>query len=162
MLCLPDLVCYDGPMIGNAADAALALHDYLSDSQTYLLSDFGCSRMVYLINGVIYKVNRRGYGDYNANVAEYKQYQKIRYVLPTGVTVPDMFIWDIDGHTILASEYIEGALTGECYSMSIPCDCPDKCIDDALVSALYNLGWDDPSYGNAIWSGDMLYLIDIA
>ena len=141
-------------MIGNAADAALAA----TLPAEYLLSDEGTSRIVFLINGVVYKVNRDRFLD---NEDEFNNANSLRELFLTfNVYIPDMTMWG----DVLAMEYIEGELTGECGAMvlDLECDCPDMCIPAPTVAYLVQFGWRDTCYGNAMWVDGSLYLIDLA
>lgn len=139
-------------MVGNAADAALAL----THPREFLLSDDGCSRVTYLINGVVYKVNR---GRFLDNEEEFHNANDIRDIMATfDVFVPEVSMFG----PVLAMEYINGEPTGECLSVFPDCDCPDVCIPDALLANLTFFGWRDPAYGNAMWFNEKLWLIDLA
>ena len=141
-------------MTGNATDAALAL----THPRHFLLSDEGCSRVVYLINGVVYKVNR---GRFLDNEEEFYNGEAMREAMRAdNVFIPAMAMYG----DVLAMEYISGELTGECMAsvIGLPCDCPDMCIPAPMLAHLTNMGWRDAAYGNAIWCDGSLYLIDVA
>lgn len=141
-------------MIGTTADAALAA----TRPAEYLLSDDGCSRDVYLINGVVYKVSR---GRFLDNEEEFHNGESLRDLFQTfNVYIPAMTMYG----DVLAMEYISGELTGECGAavLDIPCDCPDMCIPAPILANLTHFGWNDPAYGNAMWVDGSLYLIDLA
>lgn len=139
-------------MVGNAKDAALAL----THPREFLLSDEGCSRVTYLINGVVYKINRFRFLD---NEDEYETANALRAAFRAeNVVIPEVSLYG----SVLAMEYIEGEVTGECYSAFEECDCPDMCISDAMVANLTMIGWRDPAYGNAMWVDGSLYIIDLA
>lgn len=144
-------------MIGNAVDAALAE----TCPEEFLYSDDGSSRLVYLINGVIYKVDRRNYRD---NEAEFLAYKNMTGKLPTGISLPKMSLFQIGDREIIAAEFIRGIETGDCYDkyLGLECLCGDECIDVGLLDALESIGWRDPTYGNAILSDGTLYLVDLA
>lgn len=144
-------------MIGNETDAALAL----ARPSEYLYSDEGSSRSVYLIDGIIYKVDR---GGYRCNEEEFNTAAILTGNLPEGVFLPEMSLYRINGADILAVEFLDGELTGECWALflGLACDCPSPCLNDNIVSELSNAGWNDPAYGNAMWVDGSLYLIDVA
>lgn len=143
-------------MIGNEADAALA-H---TGPHRYLLSDFGTSRVVYLINGIVYKVNR--HAQFNDNVCEYENWQLLQTRLPHGVYLPEMHLFTVNGHDVIASEYIDGMDTGDCSDVGYGCECDSPHIDPIIIRELDDLGWGDCSWGNAKWCDGALYLIDVA
>lgn len=140
-------------MIGNAHDAALAATDPID----YLFSDFGCSRYVYLINDVIYKVNRNAY---NSNADEFNAASLVKANLPEGFAVPDMSMYG----NVLAMEYISGDPTGICTDMELGMECSHAQYDEVCMGLDINIeGWGDPSYGNAIieYETGITYLIDL-
>lgn len=143
-------------MVGNADDAALAKESYATGDKTYLLSDAGTSRMVYLINDVVYKI---AYWSGAENLWEFNNREK--YLSVPGVRVPDMTLYD----DVLAMEYIDGDPSGECigrYALGA-CDCEGTETDMplALLDILSQLSWDS-TMGNAIVRDDIYYLIDLA
>lgn len=142
-------------MIGNETDAALAL----THPDTFLYSDEGSSRIVYLINGVIYKVDRNHYRD---NAYEFDMYQKMTGNLPTGVFLPEMSLYRINGQDVIAAEFIDGIPTGDCIDtlLGLPCTCEGMCISPAIIDSIPM--WNDATYGNAMWYDGALYLIDVA
>jgi hypothetical protein len=146
-------------MVGNATDAAFAVALYEAGDTDIAYPYFlgaGCSRHVYLVNGVAYKVNTGGFQD---NEDEFHTANHIRGIMATfNVVVPEVSMFG----DVLAMEYIDGELTGECWSPVDPCDCPDKCLSDGLVANLTHFGWHDAAYGNAMWHEGTLYLIDLA
>lgn len=153
-------------MIGTYEDAALALSEANNGFTDHLFSDFGSTRYVYLINGVIYKVNRFEYDVQfgNANQSEYENAHFLSDMLPDICALPKMHLFEIDGHAVLASEFIDGMQTGECSSAWTGLECEDDgaCMSINLLEHLESLGWSDPAWGNAIVSNGKYYLIDVA
>lgn len=152
-------------MIGNENDAALALSEYgntvFGDSE-FLFSTDGSSRIVYLINGVIYKVN---IDNYDANREEYEKAAIMRDRLPANVRIPELTLYRINGQSVLAAEKVTGISSGECWDnfLGMECTClPGECLDPILIEELNALGWDDPCYGNAIIDNGIVYLVDVA
>ena len=140
-------------MIGNQTDAALAA-DRLA---TFRFSDEGSSREVYLINGVIYKINRNFYMD---NQSEFLRASTVFNNLPEGYAIPEVALYG----DVLAMEYIEGTLMGDCIDtvLGMECSTPNECIDANDSEILNLMGWDDQSYGNAIRRDGIIYLIDFS
>lgn len=151
-------------MIGNETDAATALRDYRDGWFDYLFSDDGSSRSVHEVNGVLYKVNRDGFGPYSFNEIEYRNYLSMRDILPTGIVLPYMSLYEIDGEPVIAVEKVEGIPTGECTDRELGLECctPDVCFSQEFTNYLSDLGFTDQSYGNAAYVGETLYLLDIA
>ena len=153
-------------MIGNEADARTALNDYVYGYYEYLLSDNGTTRSIHLVNNVVYKVFRNEYcRRISENTLEYKNFLRMRKNLPAGVKVPDMYLWDIDGTAVLACEYIPGIPTGECLDIVCGHACEhnaNECLSYDFLESLKTYGFHDWAYGNAMWLGSDLYLIDIA
>lgn len=151
-------------MIGNENDARTAFRSWADSTFEHLFSDNGSSRYVFLIDGVIYKVNRYADGRWDANEDEYRNGEKMRGMMPAGVFIPAMDIYDIDGNIVLAMEFVSGLSTGECSGAwsGLGCECDGLCISDKLMDELCGLGWDDPCWGNAIRVGADIYLVDVA
>lgn len=149
-------------MIGNENDAATALNDYANGYDGFLFSRDGSSRVVYLIDGVIYKVNIESY---DANEEEYTKASIMRDRLPANVRIPELTLYRINGQSVLAAEKVTGISSGECWDIFLGMECtcqPDECLDPILIEELDSLGWDDPSYGNAIIDNGIIYLVDVA
>lgn len=142
-------------MIGNADDAALAQECYETGDDTYLLSDMGTTRKVYLINDVVYKV---GCADAE-NLWEYEA--RNRFSSVPGIAIPDMTLYG----EILAMEYIDGDPAGQCTGRWVDgaCDCEGTETDMpiGMLETLSDLGWDF-TMGNAIVRDGVFYLVDLA
>ena len=149
-------------MIGNEADAALALSAHATD---YLFSDDGTSRYVYLINGVIYKVGRPN-GEW-ANDEEYAKYlATCPELLPPYLRLPETHRYVIGDSTVIAAELIEGTPTGECFASAVgmECDCdPLACLSPLIVDDIaMHLDISDLAYGNVIIRDGIYYVVDFA
>lgn len=142
-------------MIGSPEDAYIAS----TLPEEFLLSDDGTSRLVYLINDVVYKVNRHSIND---NLNEYNNGEILRKAIKSmGIVVPEMSLYG----EVLAMEYINGIPTGECLEtvyLGLDCECEGEHLDNELIDKLSTLGWEDCTYGNAMWFHNTLYLIDVA
>lgn len=140
-------------MIGNAHDAAFA---------ATCPADFeigeGNSRIAYLINGVVYKVQKSDRFSDNRN--EWYNVRAISDSLPNNVFVPDCTLYG----DVLAMELVEGILAGDCIDnyLGMECSTPDACISERLSNMLSNIGFVDQSYGNMIIRPEGVYLIDLA
>jgi hypothetical protein len=143
-------------MIGNQTDAALAW----TGPYCHLLSDEGSSRIVYLINDVVYKVNR--HASYDDNLSEWENYRFLTENLPRGLFLPEMSLYQINDQNVIAAEYIDGDYTGECIDVGFGCECDSPCIDITTIEQLASLGIQDMSWGNAINYDGVVYLVDIA
>lgn len=143
-------------MVGNIEDAALAL----TRPRPYFF-DEGSERACYLINGVIYKVNRHGgYG----NTEELDSYDYlIRQVFPLNITIAQLTPYYIGSDTVVAAEYVQGQNVGECYDvmLGLPCADPSTCLDDWTASAIRSLGINDLCYGNVIRRGEQYVIVDM-
>lgn len=141
-------------MIGNAATAAAVLDPYMSP-----FSDDGSARIVYLIDNVIYKVERaRGYND-----TEWARYSYIDpNTLPPHIRVPKMHRHVVDGRVVIAAEYIDGIATGECIGrvIGVGCDCDDPCLSERVQDEIMQY-IEDVSWGNVIISDGVYYIIDL-
>lgn len=129
-------------MIGNSDDARQALVDYRGRDNTRVLSRNGSTRVVYLINGVVYKVDK---GDNESNEAEYSTINLCVSDLPEGMYFPDVSLFRILGEDVIAMEYVPGipfALCN-CAMMNDTCTtmCPANDAERALLEAL-PIGYD--------------------
>jgi hypothetical protein len=151
-------------MIGNENDARTAYDEWLTGSFDHLFSSDGSSRYVFLIDGIIYKVNVSNGYIWDANKDEYNNAQTLAGILPANVRIPEMSLYTVDGYSVLAAELITGTITGECSAEWTGLGCEDGgvCLSDNLISELRDLGWDDSCWGNAIRSGNIIYLVDVA
>jgi hypothetical protein len=142
-------------MVGNAHDAAVAYEHCLVGDETYMLSDMGTTRKVYLINDVVYKV---GCADAE-NLWEYNNRNAFSSV--PGVAIPKMALYG----EVLAMEYIDGDPAGQCNGRWIwnECDCEGTETDMpiGMLETLSDLGWDF-TMGNAVARDGVFYLVDLA
>lgn len=128
--------------VGNENDAMLARYEGEPIGAGY-------TRIVYLYNDVIYKVET----DPGWNRQEYNNINSI--ILPAPFAFPEATLYG----EVIAMEYIDGQATGECYCYTT-CQCESTLTDEqcALVTAL---GLDDArSYGNTIVKNDVYYIVD--
>lgn len=136
-------------MIGNAADAALAL----TRPSDLILSLDGTAREVYLINGVVYKV---AIGWYRDNEQEYINITTMGDI-PAAICLPEVALYG----DVIAMEYISGTPTGSC----IDCDTGDlcqygDCMPIDIAEMFHVLGFTDLTHGNVIIKDGLYYLID--
>lgn len=145
-------------MTGNATDAAEAVRRANEDYTYGLLSDDGTSRITYLINGIVYKVDR---DDGGANYAEWRNYSDLsRETLPAPFRIPNMSAYGSGRDMVIAADYINGTPIGECYASGI-CDCPPgSCFSDDILNIVTRY-ISDVCYGNVINNADGLWLIDL-
>lgn len=148
---------YDGRMtIGNLHDAR---HADTCPQAHYI--DAGTTRQVYLIDGVIYKVESVMFSDdQGANQREFDRYLTLRDMLPEGFRIPEMTLYS---NGVLACEFIEGAPTGECFDewAGMPCECNGLCISIDTLKPIRDLGMHDLGYGNVIANDIAYWLIDL-
>lgn len=145
-------------MTGNADHAALALAGDLP-----ILSDMGSTRMVYLYDNVVYKVNT-GVWNYDANLEEFNIAQEISNVrtLPEGVYIPAVTLYSIEGHNVLAMEYIEGTAVAECYCAMANDVCTDTCMSDDVWQKVNGYLDDTSGFNTIITATGDIYIIDLA
>ena len=144
-------------MIGNQTDADLAATSYFVNDFTYLLSDEGGSRMVYLINGVVYKVEMYHDGD---NTREYENAIRLQSIIEPPFLIPDVSLFSHEDMTVIAMEYIEGFAKSRCY-----CFGEEECTAFCLPSEVADMASkfiNDVSGNNVIETDDAYYLIDLA
>lgn len=142
-------------MIGNETDARIALtDDYLAP-----YSVEGTARDIYLINGVIYKVEKAD----GANDAEWSHYQNMREIpLSPYIRIPEMSRYRINDEIVIAAEFVNGVETGECFATwaGMTCDCPEPCLSPAIDSEIRRYV-EDLAWGNVIVSDGCYYLVDL-
>ena len=148
-------------MIGNETDAKAAL-DAAMGSCANLYSDNGSTRQVYLINNVIYKIDR--YGEDNAE--EWRRYCSIApALLPPFIRLPEMSLFTIGDEKIIAAEFIQGNEMGDCWEANLngKCECPPGLCLDPKVSEdiMGHCDISDLAIGNVILSNDIYYVIDL-
>ena len=137
-------------MIGNKADATKALMREVKPFST-----FGGDRLVYLINGVIYKVSRAG-GDYY-NHMEYDN--MMRGESDGFINYPLTHLFNIGDRAVIAMEYISGDPVGECYCLDDN-ECGDDCLSEDTLDRIAAHGMTDRCYGNLIMRDGQLYIVD--
>lgn len=120
----------------------------------------GSFRECYLINDVVYKLNITSQ---DANFIEFHNGEAARGNVPAPFIVPAMSLFDIDGESVLAMEYINGESTGECTSvwLDLPCECDGKCMPENIRVMALSISDDCLSWGNTIRVGSDYYLIDL-
>lgn len=153
-------------MTGSLAAATLVYSHFEHGDTEFLLSDWGSSRLVYRIDGVVYKVPRNMHEFGIENKLEFDNALDMRDRLPSGVFLPAMSLYVVNGVDILAMEFIRGLETGACMDTWLGLECShnslDACLPHRTVRELEDCGWRDTTYGNAIRNGTGLYLIDLA
>lgn len=139
-------------MIGTAHEARLATEDWLT-----LLAEGSC-RNVYLNDAgtVVYKVNTE-VSDIPPNTREYSRAERIRSLVPDGVSVPEITMWG----DVLAMPFIHGVEIGACYCRPED-NCWEDSISDEMRLALEPLVF-DIMHGNLILDDEgLLHIIDLA
>lgn len=147
-------------MIGNMTDAAAALASALGPC-TNLYSDYGSARQVFLINGIIYKIEK----ECGANAAEWDRYNRIDPAsLPAHIRIPEMSRYIVGDEIVIAAEFIDGEAVGECFCEFIDaavCTCEDVISDRLSEDIKYHCDIVDLSVGNIIASHGAYYVIDL-
>jgi len=141
-------------MVGNIEDATHALNP--AAHLMFLLSSHGSTRDVFLINDVVYKVERQS--DW-VNATEYEVMTTKR--LPVGVFYPEVSLYDIDGTEVIAMDYIEGTFIYECFCSLSDDTCDSMCMTEHEREFLIPL-LDDPSGLNVVRNEHGYYIIDAA
>lgn len=146
-------------MTGNATDAARALMFHECRSWAHAFSRDGSTRTVFLINGVIYKVE--DYGFQGINAIEYDNMRNMSSVLPAGVFFPAASLFTIGDVDVIAMEYIRGQAIYQCACDFSGDKCDPCCMTDEERDILVPI-MDDPSGFNAIRTDTGVYIIDVA
>lgn len=141
-------------MIGSREDAAAALYGELPHL------DDGTSRRAYLSDGVVYKVNIND--SWDDNLDEWNRYVRLKgeYMDPN-VCLPETWLYEIDGKSVIAMEYIEGTGLAECYCNPDSEPHTDGCMTDEAKNLIRKY-IDDLGGMNVILSDNIYYIIDIA
>lgn len=145
-------------MVGNFRDASIALYDFVIGDYSHILSREGSTRIVYLINGVVYKIDRGGYA--NVNECEYEAIRMPK-VLPDNVFYPEVSLYRVSDIDVLAMEYIRGQAIYQCIDRDTGDTCDPMCMTDKELDLLVDL-IDDPSGMNVIRTDNGYYIIDAA
>lgn len=141
-------------MIGNTDDATRALLDYRDYNNRFLLSNEGSTRMVYLINGVVYKIE--SYED-GVNLSEFETVNSVE--LQEGFAFPETALYSVLGENIIAMEYVEGMPLARCYCADTGDVCAADCLDTETADYLDSLGLDSSGF-NTIVADQTYYIID--
>lgn len=144
-------------MIGNAEDARMAVMAYRNGDMHNIFSRDGSTRDVYLINGVLYKVENGGLIGINAD--EYDYINNMRDSLPSGVHFPDTALYRILGEDVIATDRIIGQLKYKCYDQEIGDECDDFCLSDQEIEMLTGYSQDMSGF-NTIVNDDGYWIID--
>jgi hypothetical protein len=145
-------------MTGNVTDAARAL------AGDGIVIGEGSSRIAYLINGVVYKVDNGMDLIPFAQDDEWNNY--MRYQSQTLddslVRIPAMSRYDFGDQIVLSMEYIDGYPTGECY-----CTNDEECGQDCMSQDIHDICTEeyevwDLGYGNVIVKDGIHYIVDFA
>jgi hypothetical protein len=138
-------------MIGTQEDANRAVAGDLR-----VLSSYGCTRMVYIANDVVYKVPLSSEFD-SCNRDEFRIMSDSSN-LPDGVFYPEVSLFNVNGIDVIAMEYISGQRMAECY-----CVAPEVCAPDCMpnhVWELVNGVLDDTGGFNVIVNDSGVWIID--
>lgn len=119
----------------------------------------GNFRRVYRDGPTVYKIEHGEGIDFASNQAEVDNLDRLRAVsLPKNVRLPDAYLYH-DGVPIVAMEYIDGVLMGDCHC--IPGESHDEtCLPGEVVEKLLSLGI-DTAYGNVILSDGTYFIVDL-
>jgi hypothetical protein len=135
--------------IGNMTDAE---HAAFHPSEYFLGS--GISRVAFLINGVVYKVNRTHFND---NLTEYENIMRVRDMATDTIRFPEVAMYG----DIIAMEYVEGTESGACVDCECGLECQyGDCMPADVITYLKSLSFNDICYGNVIEDCGRYYLID--
>lgn len=142
-------------MIGNREDALAAL-----DGDARVYSRMGSTRIVYLIYGVIYKIDNGDLG-FSDNLAEYENILAYKDNLPEGVYFPDTALYEFGSERVIAMEYIQGQIMADCNCLAGIEECTDSCMPHSIKAKVKGI-IDDTGGENVIVkdNGD-IYIIDV-
>ena len=139
-------------MIGNQATAQRVSH-YHHTGQNGDGIEFigeGCSRAVYLVGDVVYKVE---IGEYGCNEMEARNYNNLVGHLPDGWGIAKCYLYDIGNNfePVLAMQYIEGRCwVGESHYLSQECNEACEALGHCILDEYAKVPSDDVHDGNYI------------
>lgn len=141
-------------MIGTYEEAEMALDGGLP------WLDNGTSRVAYLSNGVVYKVNINDAWD--DNMVEWNHYTLLkRQYMDPEVALPETYLHQINGKSVIAMEYITGTGVSECWCISDKEPHAENCMSPE-IRRLVTKYIDDIGGMNVIVSENRYYIIDLA
>lgn len=143
-------------MTGNSADAKQALRDFLSGEDSRVLSFDGSTRVVYLIDGIVYKIEIEEFD--SPNETEIKNIRET--VLPDGVFYPSTDIYYFGNTSVIAMDYIEGTAVAECFCVE-PEVCDDSCMPNDVWEKVNGILGDTGGF-NVILNNEGIWIIDAA
>lgn len=144
-------------MVGTSNDAMQALFWERSGLRSKAWSRDGTTRNVYLINGVVYKIEH--FGMEGINAVEHDTMLNMRNSLPDNVSYPLTTLYSFNGIEVLAMEYIKGQAIYQCVDDFTGEPCDDCCMTADEINLLIDI-LDDPSGFNTIRTNNGYYIID--
>jgi hypothetical protein len=133
----------------------------LSTIETLPVIGQGNFRVVMRQGPTVYKVEYDEGIDLCSNQTEVDNLDRLRAIsMHPRIKLPDAYLYVTEGVPVVAMEYIDGTLMGDCFCLPREGHDPDACLPDDIVKYLVSLGI-DTSYGNVIKSGKDYYLIDL-
>lgn len=150
-------------MIGTQENAELAVKHFTTGKDFYLLEE-GSTRVAYIIDGVVYKVNDTRYHHNDCNAAEYNNYLKMLCNVTPEVRMPEMFLFSVsEGVNVIAAEYIDGQPVSLCFDveLGLKCQTPKMCLTSVEADMLFRAGMNDLCGLNVIKRNGVMYMIDL-
>ena len=144
---------YHRSMVGNSVDAARALAGSVP-----VFSRHGSTRNVYLIDNVIYKVEKPKDGT-GCNEAEYDNMLNLVSILPEHILFPETTLFEFNGRTVIAMEYIIGTPMSRCYCDMTGEACGIDCAPGDVCDVMDNLGMDSQGM-NIVYRDETYWIID--
>lgn len=144
-------------MTGNFEDAETIYREFLSRDGSHLLSSDGTTRLVYLMNNVVYKVMIDRIEDYN--MLEYHKMNNT--ALPEGLFYPECSMYSVDGHNVIAAQYIEGMTVAQCFCIANE-ECEPSCMSEEVLDKVRDHLGDTGGMNVIIRDNGDIYIIDAA
>lgn len=120
----------------------------------------GGSRKAYLYNGVVYKWQ---FGEYavGINRTEIRVYEELcSAILPDPIRIPEMSLYRLPRNEVIAAEYVEGQVMGECWCIPGKEECDATCLPDH-IRLMASPFCHDLAGRNTIFDGRYFWLIDL-
>lgn len=138
----------------------MAVMSFRNADMHNIFSRDGSTRDVFLINGVLYKVENGG--EYDVNAAEFEYILNMRDNLPEGVHFPETSLFRVLGEDVIATEIVTGQLKYHCFDRENDLDeCDDFCLSDREIELLTGIVQDIHGF-NVIVNDAGYWIIDAA
>lgn len=142
-------------MIGTYEEASDAL------AGDFPIFASGSTRTCYRVGDVVYKVNR--HGQWDANADEMAKYEKVREMVRDNaiVSVPETSLHIVNGKSVIAMRYVNGIAKYRCYCSYNRREAHGPhCLPEHIIPVITQFV-DDLGGDNVIYDGNRYWIIDM-